>query len=52
MGAFCLICMNYVWRTVSIAVVSAVTCAVLIALTAVNTEVVEATMDEVSYIYI
>lgn len=48
MGAFCLICMNFVWRTVSIGLVSGMTCALLALLTLLNTSLVDTVIEEVS----
>ena len=45
---FCLICMNFVWRTVSIGLVSGLTCALLALLTLLNTNLVDSVIDEVS----
>ena len=47
MGAFCLICLNHVWRTISIGLASALTCAVLATLTLLNTNTVNTVMEEV-----
>ena len=48
MGAFCLICMNLVWRTVSIGVLSGLTSILLFTLTLLNTQVVDTVIEEVS----
>ena len=40
--------MNFVWRTVSIGVVSGLTCTVLAILTLLNTDQVDTVMEEVS----
>lgn len=50
MGAFCLICLNQMWRTISVGVVSAITCSVLATLTIINTNTVNSVMEEVSQI--
>ena len=48
MGAFCVICLNQAWRTVSIGLASALTCIVLATLTIINTDTVNNVMEEVS----
>ena len=48
MGALCLICLNHVWRTISIGLASALTCTVLASLTLVNTKTVNNVMEEVT----